>query len=154
MPADIFRHVTTAVRAGALVLLLGGCADGSAPAAPAAAPATRTAASAAVATTGTQARQPAMRARYAELDRLQTGARKRFNDLAWRAGKMPLDAARAKTAAALFDKAGYRLRLPKGPGAFDDVAGIEREIASIGEVERLLDQVAELLDAVPPPAGP
>jgi len=87
-----------------------------------------------------------MQARLAELQALQDTVRERFNDLAYRAGRTDLGAERAREAARLFDRAGYRIRMPKGPGAFSDVAGVEREIEALHDVQAVLDRIDTLVE--------
>lgn len=100
-----------------------------------------------------RARLAAMRTRFADLQALHDATRTRFNDLAYAVGRTELDAERAREIARLFDQAGYRLRMPKGLGAFSDVEGIEREIEALRDVQGMLDRVETLLAAAARPPG-
>lgn len=139
----------------ATALLLGAaCSDEAQPPpapagagpAPAAAPAPPRGPEPADPAAGAGDRTAPMQARLAELQALQETVRERFNDLAYRAGRTDLGAERAREAARLFDRAGYRIRMPKGPGAFSDVAGVEREIEALHDVQAVLDRIEALVE--------
>ncbi len=141
----------------ALAALAAACSDPPPPAAPApvdqaTVPAVPVPAASAPAAGDDERRVAAMRERFAELERLQKDARGRFHDLGYRAGRTQVAPARARELNDLLQQAGYRLQMPKGLGAFSDVAGIEQEIAALQDVETLLDQAAALLEPAATPA--
>lgn len=142
------RCASTAVFACALLpVLLAGCGD---------APAPELAAPRSIGASppeGPRASEPdevaraRMQARFAVLDQRRSTSRTRYNDIAFRAGRVELGPERARRIAGLLDRAGYSLQPTKGPAAFADMAELEREIRVVDAVDALLAEAETELQA-------